>query len=144
MRHLLARATSLLLFCALLLPLEGCRSSLTPDEVFRSFILDPVPASVGHLQGHFVPRHEWGAWLHFTVSADDLAKIVAALDAQEDSHPFFERAFSSFADAPASLRPPKEWAGQCRMFSGLSSRGVGSSIIAKPETDEVFISLDQT
>ena len=144
MRILGTRAILLSFLCSLMLPTQGCHRSLSPDEVFRSSIFDPVPASVSHLQGYYVPRHEWFACLRFIDSSEDFARIVAALDAHEDKYPSFDRAASSFADAPASLRPPKDWSGRCSVYGGLSPHGVAATIIAKPETGEVFISLDQT
>lgn len=110
MRHLTRTNWPVLaLLCLLLLLMQGCyHRTRTPEEVFRNAILDPIPASVTRLQGHYFPEHEWSAWLRFSISADDLARVVAALDAREVGWSEFDHIRGEFSEAPEALRPPQD------------------------------------
>ena len=143
-RHLLPRTASSLLLYLPLLSIQGCYRSLTPDEVFSHFILDPEPTSIAHLQGRYIDQHEWNAWLRFSVSSEDLARILASLDAWEVGWSEFDHIVGDFHEAPETLRPPGDWFRHCNLYEGVNSKGVTSFIAAKPDTGEVFVSLQQT
>ena len=122
---------------------QGCHRSLTADEVFKSSILDPEPVSVTHLQGRYIARHERTAWLHFSASTKDCARILTALNAQEIGWSEFDHVTGDFDEALEALRPPKDWFRKCRLYEGISSKAGTSSIAVKRDTGEVFVNLQQ-
>ena len=112
--------------------------------MFSHFILDPEPISLAHLQGRYIAQPEWNAWLYFSVSSEDLAGILASLDAREVGWSEFDRVVGDFHEAPETLRPPGDWFRHCNLYEGVSSKGTTSFIAAKLDTGEVFVSLRQT
>jgi hypothetical protein len=75
------RLTFLILVLATLLLLCCCCSpqDRSGDELFKAFVLDPIPSSVSVLHSHDqVPLFDPSIWLHFTVDPQDFDTILAA------------------------------------------------------------------
>ncbi len=133
---ILALVTLLLSNCCCGLTLFEDRSG---DELFKTFVLDPIPDSVNILHSHDeVLLFDPSIWLHFTIAPEDYDLILAS-----EAWTVDDSAFDGIYNTPVEdWWKPESLEGRTKYYVQFGDRGWWKTMWVNAQKNEVYFRVD--